>query len=223
MRRRSSFVLAALLAIVLLATTAAYAVQVLTVTPSTTSIVYRSPLKLTIASTEMTFSPIALQMRYPGEDWKTIRTVSASRALEATSFPFNVKPRGNAEFKAVQGGVESSVATVSVKALLKRPVLRRTVKAGRSVRIQGWIYPRHAKGTEITVQTYRYSSVSGAYEPAGTITGVVTSHRKGVQASKWVYTWRTATDDKGKWRFVATHEDVMHAPSMSPTARITVR
>ena len=157
MHKRATAVAALAVALVLTAVTAAFAVQALTASVSKPMITYRHPTRLSIVAGEKAEMAIKVECRYIGEtEWTEVRLIPAYRAAETASYAMMVKPKMNAEYRAVQDAVESNAVAVSVKARLSKPVVRATVKAGKTVTIKGYIWPGHEVGSKaVVLKAYR--------------------------------------------------------------------
>jgi hypothetical protein len=227
MHRRALVVTALVTALVLTAVTAAFAVQALTASVSKPVITYRMPTRLSIVAAEKAESTITVEYRYAGAvDWTKFRSIPASRAAETTSYALMVKPKMNAEYRAVQDATESNAVAVSVKARLSKPVVRATVKAGKTVTIKGYIWPGHEVGSKaVTVKAYRpevvwvkgHRRVKWMADPSATLEAEM------VTKNRWKVTWAPTADDKGLWMFKASHEDEGHVASMSRGKIVRVR
>jgi len=222
MRRRSVSLALAMLTILLLATTVAPAEQVLTLTASKPAITYLEPLFLTITPAELIAAPILVQRRYPDGEFKVVRTISASAAIEATSFVVPVRPEGTAGFRAVQGSVESSVTTVTVKARLSKPVVSTRVKVGRATVVKGFIWPRHAKGSQpVTLNLYWRANPSDEWQLKSTVEPAIVG--RVAFGAKWSYRWTPGEGDRGWWKLTASHADAMHEANTSRPKFLRVR
>ncbi|TLM78823.1 MAG: hypothetical protein FDZ75_09000, partial [Actinobacteria bacterium] len=206
--RRRSLLFISVVCVVALAAAAAVAAPTLSIKASKSVITYREPLKLTVSASETTATTTTVQYLYAGTvDWKVLRTFTASQSAAATQLVIgNARPTGNVSYKAVRGSLESTIATVAVKARLAGPVMPRVVKANRAVLISGHIWPRHAMGSKpIVLVGSRYDLGTNAWVPKVTLMPTIVA--KHDESSKWTISWTPSGADKGLWKFEASHED----------------
>jgi len=171
---------------------------------------------------ELIAEPILVQRRYPDGEFKVVRTISASAAIEATSFVVPVRPEGTAGFRAVQGSVESSVTTVTVKARLSKPVVSTRVKVGRATVVKGFIWPRHAKGSQpVTLNLYWRANPSDEWQLKSTVEPAIVG--RVAFGAKWSYRWTPGEGDRGWWKLTASHADAMHEANTSRPKFLRVR
>jgi hypothetical protein len=228
MTRRSKTLLAASLAALMLlgSAAAAIAAPMLSLSATRTVVTYPQPTWLKInAADEGAAVPTTVTVQYlpvGATEWKTLRTVAASRTAEGTvTVPVSpYRLRKTTAFKAVAEGLESEVVTVSVKARLSAPVVPAKVKAGRHVTVKGLIWPRHAVGSRpVTVKFWKWENGDWVYKGAvhPRIVG------KYDDRSKWQFTRHVHAHDKGKWRIQVSHEDADHVESTSRFTYVKVR
>jgi hypothetical protein len=223
------FLTISLAAFVVVALTAGVAVAERALTVSApASVTYLKPFKVRVATGESAAESFTVQWRYPGDEWKKLRTFSASRAAEATTFSTPApKISKLAEFRAISATLESAVVTVGVKARMSDPVLPHRVKAGKAVRITGHVWPGHALDTPVVaLKIYSWSKSAKEWELSTEITGTVVSRTTlkidgaKTSACKWGATWTPSA--KGRYKIVAVHEDAEHLAT-STEERVEVR
>lgn len=204
----------------------AFAAPTLTLTPTRSVVTYPQPTWLKLVSADGTASvatTVTIQYRPVGSDtWKKLRIVSAARTGEGTVTvpvaPFFLK--GATGFRAIAEGLESDVTTVAVKARLSAAIAPSMIKAPRSVRVHGFIWPRHAKGsTPVTVTAWKWEG--GEWVLKTTFAPKIVSPAK--DSSKWQFRLTLGAEDKGKWRLQVSHEDTAHAASVSRFSYYRVR
>ncbi len=213
-------------ALVLGTAAVAFATPALTLASTRAEVTYPQPTRLKLVAADegvAVATTVTVQYRPIGTDeWKTLRTVSASRTAEGTVTvtvpPYKLKSITG--FRAVAEGLESEVTTVAVKARLSMAHHSRQAKAGRTIKFKGNIWPRHAKGsTPVTVTMWKWDK--GGWVEMGTVQPTIWGHT--AESSKWRFARTFFAEDKGKWRFQVTHEDEKHAASTSRYSYLRVR
>jgi hypothetical protein len=223
MSRNKFAVLAVVMVAVLAIASVAVAELAFSVTSSKASVSYLQPFKITVAASELSTGAITVQYRYPDGAWTKLKTISAERAAEATSYSVTVpasKVKAELGFRAIAGSVESSVTTVTVKARLTKPSLPKgKVRVNKTVVVTGQIKPAHAYGTDaIVLRVYKAGVL--VTEVPGKITSKKAVKTHGASMSKWAASWKPT--EKGVYELVAVHADAAHAESVSSTVTVSV-
>lgn len=216
-----------LAALMVFATAAtALGAPVLSLSATRDVVTYPQPTWLKVAATDGGVSvPTTVTVQYRalgGTTWKSLRTLSAEQAAEGT-LTVPVSPsrlKVNTEFRAIAEGLESSIVNVSVKARLSRAIAPKKTKAGRSIKVRGFIWPRHAAGSRpVDVKVWKWED--GEWVQKATVKPKIV--RKYGDSSKWQFKVRTKAADKGKWRVRVYHEDAGHIASESKYSYFKVR
>lgn len=220
--KRAAVLAAAALIVALVAAAVAAAAYSLSVTTSKSVITYHEPFKLAVSTPEPTATPVTVFARSVNTTgWIVLKTFSASRTAEATSLVVgNPRPRVTTAYKAVGGGIESAVVTVSVKAKLFGPVLPHSVRAGRTVVIWGHIWPRHVVGSQ-PIDLKVYKRVGDTWVLNQTLKPAIVGAK--ADGAKWKITWTPQAGDVGTWGFRASHEDTAHAYAETRMVTVHVR
>lgn len=228
MTRRTKVVIGAALATCLLLGTAAaaFAAPMLSLSPTRSVVTYPQPTWLKVsAADEGVAVPTTVTVQYlpvGATAWKNFRTLPASRTAEGT-VTVSVAPywlKKTTAFRAIAEGLESEIATVSVKARLSAPVVPAKVKAGRRVTVKGFIWPRHAVGSRpVEVKFWKWESGQWTYK--GSVHPKIVG--KNGDRSKWQFTRYVGSKAKGKWRIQVSHEDAEHVASTSKFTYVRVR
>lgn len=232
MMRSARSVAVGALVLLLAGATIAQAAGTLTVArrgPAT--VTYPEPVHLTVRWTEPVATPIDIQVRYAGGDWRTFRTISASRAAESTRpalIPLT-KPPAAYEVRAVQGSLESSVATGAVRVKLHAYAAKGSYSSREStITVRGSMMPTHTVGAAVSVKVWKVSvkrPPRGHGRPAlvrelvGEYAGAVDRNSGGTSFIRAAIPMLP----KGIYEARAYHEDAAHAPSASRAFSFRVR
>jgi hypothetical protein len=196
---------------------------------------YPVHVKVTVPAGATTTATV--QYRYAGGEWISARpSIAASRAAESTVVAnVTFKPKWNFEVRAVQGSLESSVATGGVRAKLHINS-KGAVRHDTTVTVSGSIAPTHpVDALAVQVAVYKLEvrmvaqkndkSSRGKLKPTivpvlvGEYDGKVTKNSGGISH------WKASVPfgAKGVYMVKAIHQDDGHLASASRTLTVKVR
>ncbi|MDZ4169734.1 MAG: hypothetical protein U1E26_08775 [Coriobacteriia bacterium] len=195
-------------------------------------VTYPHPAQFTVRWSEPASQPIDVQVRYAGGEWRTFRTISATRAVESTKPATVVLPKPSADFeiRAVQGALESAIATGGVRSTLMASS-RGSYRRGERVVVKGSIMPTLSVDSTITVKVWKTSIKRSWHrgngfgrpvlvrELVGEFTGKV--YKSGSQMSLWKASF--AIPAKGDYEARAYYDDATHSPGASRLVRFRVK
>lgn len=104
----------------------------------------------------------------------------------------------------------SVIRAATPRAYVRTPIAPRTMRAGRTSTVYGYLKPRHTAGT-YPVRIYRYRYVGGKWKRYGYVKAKASSY-----SSYTKYTAKVKLPYRGRWRLRAYHPaDSAHAASWS--------
>jgi hypothetical protein len=200
-------------------------------------VTYGNPVhvKLTVPAGATTTTTV--QYRYAGGEWiPAERTISASEAAEATKVAtVTFKPKWNFEVRAMQGSLESSVATGGVRAKLHINS-KGAVRHDTTVTVSGSMTPTHAADAlAVKVAVYKLevrmvaqkNDKSSKGKPKLTIVPVLMGKYDATldKNSGGISHWKASVPfgAKGVYEVKAIHQDDGHLWSASRTLTVKVR
>lgn len=198
-------------------------------------VTYGNPVHVKVTVPAGATTTTTVQYRYAGGEWISAKpSIAASRAAESTVVAnVTFKPKWNFDVRAVQGSLESSVATGGVKAKLHINS-KGAVRHDTTVTVSGSIAPTHAvDAVAVKVAVYKLevrmvaqkNDKSKKAKP--TIVSVLVGEYDGkvTKNSGGISHWKASVPfgAKGVYAVKAIHEDDGHLKSASRTLTVKVK
>ncbi len=225
MRRRSTWILAGVVALTFAVVATAVAVTQPSLTARPTAVTYPHSAKL-ISSVETT--SVVMRLLAGASEWTTFAVVPAGESTRVVN-----RPKSSATYKLVSDSIESTPVTITVRAQLTKPqVIGRGHKKGLH-KVNGAVAPLHATGGQVQLSFFLWKKLVTTATARGGNGHQITRYewvqsgdtadvpltRRNSQWSKWTYRWRPSAI--GTWKVVVSHEDTAHvAASASTKVRI---